>query len=120
MNIFHNYMMNFLINLIVFFIIFIPNLKAETVTAKCYIDENHSYTFLFNIEKKSVSWLDQNNQDMKVTIFPNVEKGGYLLIMGGTGPKNEKHTFLACLRPQDVKNQIYREKIGLEDGFNVS
>ena len=94
MNIFNYYMMNFLINLIVFFVVFISNLKAETVTAKCYIDEDHSYAFLFNIEKRSVNWLDQNNQDMKITIFPNVDKGGYLLIMGGTGAKNEKHTFI--------------------------
>ena len=29
-------------------------------------------------------------------------------------------TFLASLRPRDLKNRISREKIGLEDGFNVS
>jgi len=87
-------MVNFLINLFLLFIIFIPNLNAETVTVKCYIDEDHSYSFLLDIEKKKVNWLDQNNQNMNVTIFPNVDKGGYLLIMGGTGPKNEKHTFI--------------------------
>ena len=87
-------MVNFLINLILLFIIFIPNLNAETVTVKCYIDEDHSYSFLLDIEKKKVNWLDQNNQNMNVTIFPNVDKGGYLLIMGGTGSKNEKHTFI--------------------------
>ena len=87
-------MVNFLINLFLLFIIFIPNLNAETVTVKCYIDEDHSYSFLLDIEKKKVNWLDRNNQDMKITIFPNVDKGGYLLIMGGIGLKNEKHTFI--------------------------
>ena len=87
-------MMNFLINLIVFFVVFISNLKAETVTAKCYIDEDHSYSFLLDNDKKIVTWLDQNNQSMNITIFPNVDKGGKLLIMGGVTAKNEKHTFV--------------------------
>ena len=87
-------MMNFLIKLIVLFLIFIQNLNAKTVTVKCYIDEEHSYSFLLDIEEKKVNWLDQNNQDMKITIFPNVDKGGYLLIMGGIGLENEKHTFV--------------------------
>ena len=87
-------MMNFLIKLIVLFLIFIQNLNAKTVTVKCYIDEERSYSFLLDIEKKKVNWLDRNNQDMKITIFPNVDKGGYLLIMGGIGLKNEKHTFI--------------------------
>ena len=88
-------MMNFLIKLFVFlFIIFIPNLKAETVTVKCYIGEDLSYSFLLNIKEKKATWLDQNNQDMLVSVFPNVNKGGYLLIMGGVGSNNEKHTFI--------------------------
>ena len=88
-------MMNFLIKLFVFlFIIFIPNLKAETVTVKCYIGEDLSYSFLLNIKEKKATWLDQNNQDMLVSVFPNVDKGGYLLIMGGVGSNNEKHTFI--------------------------
>ncbi len=88
-------MMNFLIKLFVFlFIIFIPNANAETVTVKCYIDEDHSYSFLLNINEKKVNWLDQNNQELVVSIFPNVDKGGYLLIMGGVGTNNEKHTFV--------------------------
>ena len=87
--------MNFLIKLFVFlFIIFIPNANAETVTVKCYIDEDHSYSFLLNINEKKVNWLDQNNQELVVSIFPNVDKGGYLLIMGGVGTYNEKHTFV--------------------------
>jgi len=87
--------MNFLIKLFVFlFIIFIPNANAETVTVKCYIDEDHSYSFLLNINEKKVNWLDQNNQELVVSIFPNVDKGGYLLIMGGVGTNNEKHTFV--------------------------
>ena len=87
--------MNFLIKLFVFlFIIFIPNLKAETVTVKCYIGEDLSYSFLLDIKEKKANWLDQNNQDMVVSVFPNVDKGGYLLIMGGVGPENEKHTFI--------------------------
>ena len=88
-------MMNFLIKLFVFlFIIFIPNLKAETVTVKCYIAEDLSYSFLLDIKEKKANWLDQNNQDMVVSVFPNVDKGGYLLIMGGIGSNNEKHTFI--------------------------
>ena len=87
--------MNFLIKLFVFlFIIFIPNLKAETVTVKCYIGEDLSYSFLLDIKEKKANWLDQNNQDMIVSVFPNVDKGGYLLIMGGIGSNNEKHTFI--------------------------
>ena len=88
-------MMNFLIKLFVFlFIIFIPNLKAETITVKCYIGEDLSYSFLLDIKEKKANWLDQNNQDMVVSVFPNVDKGGYLLIMGGIGSNNEKHTFI--------------------------
>ena len=88
-------MMNLLIKLFVFlFIIFIPNLKAETITVKCYIGEDLSYSFLLDIKEKKVNWLDQNNQDMIVSVFPNVNKGGYLLIMGGIGSNNEKHTFI--------------------------
>ena len=87
--------MNFLIKLFVFlFIIFIPNLNAETVTVKCYIGEDLSYSFLLDIKEKKAKWLDQNNQDMVVSVFPNVNKGGYLLIMGGIGSNNEKHTFI--------------------------
>ena len=87
-------MMNFLIKLIIFFILFIPNLNAETVTVKCYIDEDHSYSFLLDLNEKKVSWLDQNNQNMNISVFPNVSKGGSLLIMGGVDSKNEKHTFV--------------------------
>ena len=88
-------MMNFLIKVFVFlFIVFIPNLKAETITVKCYVGEERSYSFLLNTKEKKVNWLDQNNQDMIITVFPNVEKGGYLLLMGGIGPNNEKHTFI--------------------------
>ena len=86
--------MNFLIKFLFFYLIYITNLTAETVTVKCYIDEDHSYSFLFNLSEKTVNWLDQNNQNMIVSIFPNVDKGGNLLIMGGVGPKNEKHTFV--------------------------
>ncbi len=87
-------MMNFLIKLIIFFILFIPNLNAETVTVKCYIDEDHSYSFLLDLNEKKVSWLDQNNQNMNISVFPNVSKGGSLLIMGGVDSKKEKHTFV--------------------------
>ena len=87
-------MMNFLIKLIIFFILFIPNLNAETVTVKCYIDEDQSYSFLLDLNEKKVSWLDQNNQNMNISVFPNVSKGGSLLIMGGVDNKKEKHTFV--------------------------
>ena len=107
-------MMNFLIKLFVFlFIIFIPNLKAETVTIKCYIGEDLSYSFLLNIKEKKATWLDQNNQDMVVSVFPNVNKGGYLLIMGGVGSNNEKHTFII-----DVVKSVVSVTTNL--GFNKS
>jgi len=86
--------MKFLIKLIVLIIIFSSNVNANTVTIKCYIDESHSYSFLLDNDKKTVTWLDQNNQSMNITIFPNVDKGGKLLIMGGVTAKNEKHTFV--------------------------
>ena len=86
--------MKFLIKLIVLIIIFSSNVNANTVTIKCYIDEDHSYSFLLDNDKKIVTWLDQNNQSMNITIFPNVDKGGKLLIMGGMTTKNEKYTFI--------------------------
>ena len=86
--------MKFLIKLIVLIIIFSSNVSANTITIKCYIDEDHSYSFLLNNDKKIVTWLDQNNQSMNITIFPNVDKGGKLLIMGGMTTKNEKYTFI--------------------------
>ena len=86
--------MKFLIKLIVLIVIFSSNVNANTITIKCYIDEDHSYSFLLNNDKKIVTWLDQNNQNMNITIFPNVDKGGKLLIMGGVTAKNEKHTFV--------------------------
>ena len=86
--------MKFLIKLIVLILIFSSNLNANTVTIKCYIDEDHSYSFLLDNDKKIVTWLDQNNQSMNITIFPNVDKGGKLLIMGGVSVENEKHTFV--------------------------
>ena len=59
-------MMKLLIKLIVLFLIFTTNLYAvnplvkeykekntKTVTVKCYIDEEHSYSFLLNIEEKN-------------------------------------------------------------------
>tara|TARA_Y100000590_G_scaffold257388_2_gene289089 strand:- start:16525 stop:16980 length:456 start_codon:yes stop_codon:yes gene_type:complete len=92
--IYNNYTMNLLIRFIIFFIISITSLNAETVAVKCHIDEEHSYSFLFNFNDKKATWLDQNNQDMIITIFPDVEKGGKLLIMGGVGKNNEKHTFI--------------------------
>ena len=86
--------MKFLIKLIVLIVIFSSNVNANTITIKCYIDEDHSYMFVLNNEKKIVTWLDQNNQSMNVTIFPNVDKGGKLLIMGGVTAENEKYTFI--------------------------
>ena len=86
--------MKFLIKLIVLIIIFSSNVNANTVTIKCYIDEDHSYSFLLDNDKKIVTWLDQNNQSMNITIFPNVDKGGKLLIMGGVTAENEKYTFI--------------------------
>ena len=87
-------MLNFLFKLIVLLLIFTSNLNAETITVKCYLKDEKSYTFLFDTKEKTVKWLDQDNQNMKISIFPDVDKGGRLLIMGGTGLNNEKHTFI--------------------------
>ena len=86
--------MNFLIKSIILFLFFTSTLRAETITIKCHIDEEHSYSFILNLEEKSVNWLDEDNKKMNVTIFPDVNNNGYLLIMGGTSSKNEKHTFI--------------------------
>ena len=77
-----------------FFVLLINTSKANSIAIKCYIDEEQSYSFLLNKNDKTVSWLDQDNQKMAVTIFPDVDKGGKLLIMGGIGKNNEKHTFI--------------------------
>ena len=83
-----------LFNVIVFFVLLINTSKANSIAIKCYIDEEKSYSFLLNKNDKTVSWLDQDNQKMAVTIFPDVNKGRKLLIMGGIGKNNEKHTFI--------------------------
>ena len=87
-------MMKFIISLLFFILIFLSNLTAKTITVKCYVDEDHSYSFLIDKELKKVTWLDQDNQNMVISIFPDIEKGGSLLIMGGINSKNEKHTFI--------------------------
>ena len=50
---------------------------------------------------------------MIITIFPDVDKGGKLLIMGGTGKNNEKHTFII-----DVVKSVASVTTNL--GFNKS
>ena len=79
-----------------FFLLFISlsNIIAETITVKCYMDEEKFYSFLIDKEKKEVLWLDQNNQKLIITIFPDIEKGGNLMIMGGIDSKKVKHTFI--------------------------
>ena len=79
-----------------FFLLFISlsNIIAETITVKCYIDEEKFYSFLIDKEKKEVLWLDQNNQKLIITIFPDIEKGANLMIMGGIDSKKVKHTFI--------------------------
>ena len=75
--------MKHLIKFIVLIILSSTSVKANTVTIKCYIDEDHSYSFLLNKNDKTVLWLDQDNKKMNITIFPDVNKGGKLVIMGG-------------------------------------
>ena len=79
-----------------FFLLFISlsNLISETITVNCYIYEEKFYSFLIDKEKKEVLWLDQNNQKLIITIFPDIEKGGNLMIMGGIDSKKVKHTFI--------------------------
>ncbi len=105
--------MNFYLKLFLFFICFIPNLYADTITVKCTVDEEHTYSFILNKEEKKVNWIDNNNQEMIITIFPDVDKGGKLLIMGGTGKNNEKHTFII-----DVVKSVASVTTNL--GFNKS
>ena len=105
--------MKHLIKFIVLIILSSTSVKANTVTIKCYIDEDHSYSFLLNKNDKTVLWLDQDNQKMNITIFPDVNKGGKLLIMGGINSKNEKHTFII-----DVVKALFSVTTNL--GFNKS
>ena len=105
--------MKYLIKFIVLIILSSTSVKANTVTIKCYIDEDHSYSFLLNKKDKTVLWLDQDNKKMNITIFPDVNKGGKLLIMGGINSKNEKHTFII-----DVVKALFSVTTNL--GFNKS
>ena len=105
--------MKYLIKFIVLIILSSTSVKANTVTIKCYIDEDHSYSFLLNKNDKTVLWLDQDNKKMNITIFPDVNKGGKLLIMGGINSKNEKHTFII-----DVVKALFSVTTNL--GFNKS
>ena len=73
---------------------FLTSAIGKTITVKCYVDEKKSFSFLINKETKEILWLDQKNQKMNITVFPDIDKGGNLIIMGGTGPNNEKHTFI--------------------------
>ena len=50
---------------------------------------------------------------MNITIFPDVNNGGKLLIMGGIDSKNEKHTFII-----DVVKALMSVTTNL--GFNKS
>ena len=104
--------MNFLFKLFILFLFFTSSLKAENITVKCYLEDEKSYTFLINTDKKTVEWLDQDNQNMKVSIFPDVDKGARLLIMGGIGSNNEKHTFVI-----DVVKSVLSVNTNL--GFNA-
>ena len=49
-----------------FLFLFLSNINSETITVKCYIDKEQSYSFLINKEKKEVLWLDQNNQKLQL------------------------------------------------------
>ena len=105
--------MKYLIKLIVLLIFFSPEIKADTIAIKCHVDDTHSYSFLLDKEKKTVKWLDQDSQQMAITIFPDVDKGGKLLIMGGINNKNEKNTFII-----DVVKALMSVTTNL--GFNKS
>ena len=61
--------MKHLIKFIVLIILSSTSVKANTVTIKCYIDEDHSYSFLLNKNDKTVLWLDQDNKKMNITIL---------------------------------------------------
>tara|TARA_B100000029_G_scaffold516397_1_gene629445 strand:+ start:7160 stop:7528 length:369 start_codon:yes stop_codon:yes gene_type:complete len=86
--------MKFFLTFIYIYLIFCLNLNANTVAAKCHVDENKSYSFILDQNEKSVTWVEENNQKLSVMVFPDVNKGGYLLIMGGANSKNEKFTFV--------------------------
>ena len=61
--------MKHLIKFIVLIILSSTSVKANTVTIKCYIDEEHTYSFLLNKTDKTVVWLDQDNKNMNITIL---------------------------------------------------
>ncbi len=86
--------MKFFLTLIYIYLILIFNLNADTIAVKCYVDEDKSYSFILDQNEKSVSWVEENNKNLSVIVFPDVNKGGYLLIMGGANSKNEKFTFI--------------------------
>ena len=68
-------MKKFKILLVSFFLLLLmpfPNIIAETITVKCYMDEEKFFSFLINKEKKEVLWLDQNNQKLIITIKTGV------------------------------------------------
>lgn len=90
-------MKKFLITKIFLLFLCFP-LKAETVTVKCHVDENKSFSFIIDKEKKEVLWLDEDNQKMSITIFPDIDKGARTLIMGGTNKESEKFTFIIDLQ----------------------
>ena len=52
--------MNFFIKLILLFFLNTSVSFAETITVKCYVDEDLSYSFLLDTQKKEVIWLDGN------------------------------------------------------------
>ena len=50
---------------------------------------SYYFSFLIDKNKKEVLWLNENNQKLKITIFPVPEKGENLLIMGETNSKKK-------------------------------
>ena len=90
-------MFNFLKIILILLFVFLhtpSTIFAETVTVKCHIDENKSYSFMIDKEKKEIYWLDENNQKLILIIYPDTNKGASLLIMAGTSSEKEKHTFV--------------------------
>ena len=107
-------MFNFLKIILILLFVFLhtpSTIFAETVTVKCHIDENKSYSFMIDKEKKEIYWLDENNQKLILIIYPDTNKGASLLIMAGTSSEKEKHTFVL-----DVKKSMLSITTNL--GFN--
>jgi len=78
-----------------FFLLLTLNTNAENLTIKCYIDENKSFSFLINTTNKEILWLDENNQKLKIIVFPDLKNiKSRTIIAARSSEKKENHVFV--------------------------